>query len=64
MSALGRLTSILDKQIQGIHDRIDAMRAGKVTTATDGKEDTAASIARDVETVSQLMIIRSRISNF
>jgi hypothetical protein len=64
MSAFGRLASTLDKQIKDLNGRIEAMRKGAVTTRTNGVDDTAQTIARDLETVSQLMIVRSGIPHY
>lgn len=59
MGGLARLAEILDKQIKNLRDRIDAMRVGAIATSTNGKDDTAETIARDIETVGQLMVVRS-----
>ena len=64
MSALGRLAKVLDKQIAVLNDRVEAMRKGLIVTANNGNEDTAESIIRDVETMSQLMVVRSNLPHY
>lgn len=64
MSAFGRLAITLDKQIKDLNNRIEAMRKGVVATSTNGVDDTAQTIARDLETVSQLMVVRSGIPHY